>query len=110
MNLILRLFATAVLMLGTCSVSNAMSKGWESTRIEQWNTAKSVMRDLDLEVKASSGSIVVQSNHPVQIKIFTILGRLVTSETVPSGAFRFTFPVHGVYIVKIGDMTCKVAV
>ena len=44
------------------------------------------------------------------MKIFTILGRLVSSDSIPAGTSQFLLPAHGVYIVKIGDVTCKVAV
>ena len=30
--------------------------------------------------------------------------------TAPQGTSQFTLPAHGVYIVKIGDVTCKVAI
>ena len=90
--------------------AQAAPKGWESVRSEQISMTKSVMKDVEFEVKTTSGAIVVQNNQPVQIKIFTILGRLINSETLQPGSSRFTLPAHGVYIVKIGDLTCKVAV
>lgn len=87
----------------------AASKGWEPVRVER-SDAKSVVRETELEIKAASGVIIVSTNHPVQIKIFTILGRLVNSETLPAGKSQLQLPAHGVYIVKVGDLTCKVAV
>ena len=54
--------------------------------------------------------IIITTNHPVQVKVFTILGRLVSSETAPAGKSQLALPAHGVYIVKVGDLTCKVAV
>lgn len=85
------------------------AKGWESVKSE-YADAKTVIKDTELEIKADSGVIIVNTNHPVQIKIFTILGRLVNSETLPAGRARLQLPAHGIYIVKIGDITCKVAV
>ena len=46
----------------------------------------------------------------IQIKIYTILGRLVSQDTVGPGTFQFQVSTHGVYIVKIGQLTCKVAI
>lgn len=88
----------------------ASAAGWEPVKTEQSATAKSVMKHTEFEVKATSGAIMVTANHPVQIKVFTILGRVVSSETLPQGTMRLQLPAHGVYIVKIGDLTCKVAV
>lgn len=87
----------------------AAPKGWEPVKTERAD-AKTVSRDSDVEVKSASGVIIITANHPVQVKIFTILGRLVSNETVTSGSSQLQLPAHGVYIVKIGEMTCKVAV
>jgi len=84
--------------------------GWEPVKSEQASTAKSVMKDSELEIKASPGAIMVSNSRQVQIKVFTILGRLVSSETLPPGTSRLLLPTHGVYIVKVGDLTCKVAI
>lgn len=106
-----RKFVIALLSVMVFSVAAySMPKGWEPVRTEQSANAKTVMRDVELEIKANSNTIIVQSNRQIQIKIFTILGRLITSETLPPGSARYVLPVHGVYIIKVGDMTCKVAV
>ncbi len=82
---------------------------WEPLKSERAD-AKAVVRETEVEIKTASSTIIVTSNHNVQIKIFTILGRLVNSETLPPGTNQLTLPAHGVYIVKIGNLTCKVAV
>ncbi len=82
---------------------------WEPLKSERAD-AKTVVRETEVEIKTASSTIIVTSNHNVQIKIFTILGRLVNSETLPPGTNQLTLPAHGVYIVKIGNLTCKVAV
>lgn len=87
----------------------AAPKGWEIVK-EERTDAKSVIRDTELEIKSASGLIIINTNHPVQVKVFTILGRLVSHETVQSGRSQLQLPAHGVYIVKVGDLTCKVAV
>lgn len=88
---------------------SAATKGWEIIKEERID-AKSVVRETELEIKSASGIIIINTNHPVQIKVFTILGRLVSSETVQAGKSQLQLPAHGVYIVKVGDLTCKVAV
>lgn len=85
------------------------AKGWEPVKTE-YNDAKIVTRDSMIEVRSQPGMIIVSSGQQTQIKIFTILGRLVNSETLPAGTMQYLVPAHGVYIVKAGDITCKVAV
>lgn len=99
----------AAVMIAAAQPAAASAKGWEPLKSER-SDAKQVVRETDLEIKSATGVIIVQANHPVQIKIFTILGRLVNSETLPAGRSQLQLPAHGVYIVKVGDLTCKVAV
>ncbi len=82
---------------------------WESVRTERVTEAKSVLRTTELEVKASRGQIFVTTTRPVQVKVFSILGQLVSQENIPAGTSRLALGAHGIYIVKIGDLTCKVA-
>lgn len=87
----------------------ATSNKWEPLKTERTD-AKTVVKETELEIKTASSTIIVTSNHSVQIKIFTILGRLVSSETLPAGTSQLSLPAHGVYLVKIGNLTCKVAI
>lgn len=106
---ILTLSVAFLLFSGGFAAAAALPKGWEPAKSE-YASAKSIIKETEFEIKVSPGVILVNANHPVQIKIFTILGRVVNSETLPAGTSRFTLPAHGVYIVKVGDITCKVAV
>lgn len=102
----------ASLLLACCLLASSLpayARGWEPVRTES-TAAKTVARDSDIEIKSAPGQVQITCNHASQVKIFTILGRLVSSDTIPAGTSRFLLPAHGVYIVKIGDLTCKVAV
>ncbi len=101
----LLLLAASLLSLNAA----AAPRGWEVVKTERADV-KTVARDSDIEVKAASGIIIVTSGHHTPIKVFTILGRLVNSDTLAPGKSMLQLPAHGVYIVKIGDLTCKVAV
>lgn len=100
-----------ILLLASASAASAFAapKAWEPVKTERTDL-KTVVKETDIEIKATQGLIIVSCNHPTQIKIFTILGRLVNNETLPAGRSQLLLPAHGVYIVKIGDLTCKVAV
>lgn len=104
----------AFLLLMVCAVLTfapvpVAARAWEPVKSERAD-AKSVAKESELEVKAASSTIIVTTNHQVQIKIFTILGRLVNSETIPPGTSQLSLPAHGVYLVKVGSLTCKVAI
>ncbi|MDE5871552.1 MAG: T9SS type A sorting domain-containing protein [Muribaculaceae bacterium] len=105
----LRVLTTIALLLVAVAVpSLSYSKGWEAVRADV-SGLNSVAHDNDVEIRVSPGHVVVVASQPVQIKVFTILGQVVSSETLPAGTSRLPLS-HGVYIVKVGDLTCKIAV
>lgn len=87
----------------------ATPKGWEQVKTE-YNDAKRVVKEPEIEILTSQSAVIVNTSKPVKIQIFTILGRLVTSETLPAGVSQFSINAHGVYIVKVGELTCKIAI
>lgn len=83
-------------------------KGWEPVRSDV-SQLSPVAHDNDLVVRVAPGQVVVSSSQQIHIKVFTILGQMVSNETLPAGVNRLSLS-HGVYIVKVGDLTCKIAV
>ena len=105
----LRVFMTvAVLMAAAVIPSLCIAKGWESVRADVSGLSAVAQGD-DVEIRVAPGHVVVVASQQVQIKVFTILGQVVSSETLPAGTSRLPLS-HGVYIVKVGDLTCKIAV
>ncbi len=105
----LRVFmASVAIMAVALSPALCDAKGWEPVRADV-SGLNSVAQDEDVEIRVSPGHVVVVAAQQVQIKVFTILGQVVSSETLPAGTSRLPLS-HGVYIVKVGDLTCKIAV
>ena len=94
--------------LGTAATA-ATPKGWEQVKTE-YSDLKPVVKETEIEIFTSPSLVIVNTSKPVKIQVFTILGRLVSSETLPAGASQLTIQAHGVYIVKVGELTCKIAV
>ena len=90
-------------------IAQGAEKDWEPAK-RQYSDAKTVSHNSEIEIRTMPSVILVNLNQPAKIEIFTILGRLVSEKTLQPGSYEFELPAHGIYIVKIGDMTCKVAV
>ncbi len=105
----LRIFITVAMVLAAVFLPSLCdAKGWETVRVDV-SGLNSVAKDNDVEIRVSPGQVVVVTSQPVQIKVFTILGQVVSNESLPAGTSRLQLS-HGVYIVKVGDLTCKIAV
>lgn len=98
-----------ILILAVTTVRGVNSvNGWEPVKTEIRN-AKFVIKDAEVEILTAPGYIIVNTERQIDIKVFTILGRLVSAETLAPGASRLPLTTHGVYIVKVGELTCKIA-
>lgn len=107
-RLLCKAVVAAVIGVAAISAIPSSAKGWEQVRTDV-SALNSVARDNDVEIKVSPGHVVVVTSQPIQIKIFTILGQVVCSDSLQPGVSRLPLS-HGVYIVKVGDLTCKIAV
>lgn len=89
-------------------IQAASPKAWEVVKADRSST-RLVVKDADVEIRTQPGAIIVIASKPVEIKVFTILGQLVSHEHLPAASFRLPISNHGIYIVKAGELTGKVA-
>lgn len=94
-------------LLSGTTIVEAAGRPWEQLKTDR-SDAKSVARETEVEVKAAPSTIVVTCSRAMTVKVYTILGQLVSSETLPAGTSQLHIPGHGVYIVKISNIACKV--
>lgn len=99
----------ALVLLSLAVPAAVYAKGWEPVKTEK-TQGQRVVYDSELEIKTSGGIIYVNTSRNVNIKIFTILGSRIADDNLTPGSYQFAVPTHGVFIIKAGDLTCKVAV
>lgn len=101
-----------IVLLGMALLSvpgSAYAKGWEPLKADT-EKARRVASDTEIEIRTDRGMIYISTNRNLNIKIFTILGSQIANDNLAPGSYQFAVPAHGVYIIKAGDLTCKVAV
>ncbi len=101
-----RLIISCVVLLSICCGANAAS-AWERTggkiqteRIEAEGP----------EVRVSEGYVYVTTSRPTTVKVFSILGQLISQETIQPGISRFRLPSRGIYILKVGTLTKRITI
>lgn len=108
-NMLRRLLMVAVALLLSLPW-DAAARSWDIVRLDAVPEAKVVVRQTDVEIRAARGVIYIVTNRPVKVEVYSILGHLVAKSSLQNGSYRMSFNNHGVYLVKIGDLTCKVAI
>lgn len=102
-----------ILLLGAAVIAAPIqmyaAKSWEVIRSERLSEGRVVTRTTEMEVRTTPGTILINTSRPVQVRVFSILGQLVSSETIPAGMSQLNIGSHGLFIVKAGDVTCKVS-
>ena len=87
----------------------ALPNDWESTKHEH-PEAKAVSRNSIVDIKTMPSLLLINVTQTARVEIFTILGRVISDRVLQPGSYEFELPAHGIYIVKVGELTCKVAV
>ncbi|MBD5251370.1 MAG: T9SS type A sorting domain-containing protein [Barnesiella sp.] len=57
-----------------------------------------------------NGYVYIYTSEPVTVKIFTILGQLISTEKVAPGTHRLKINTRGIYILKLGSMTRRITI
>lgn len=89
-----------------------MPAEWERAAMPTQQTA-GVAVDADgerFDICSHGGYIYVSTSRAVTVKVFTLLGQLVSSQTVPAGTSRLRMPARGLYIIKTDSLTRRVTV
>lgn len=100
------LCVAAAFAAGGISVHSAEPQ-WETLRTEQSSEPGDTDR---LDVVVRSGYLYVTVSRPTPVKIFTILGQLVSQRNLPAGTSRLRLKGRGMYILKTDLATRRVTV
>ena len=96
---------TAILLCICYGVSAAPA--WERTG----GKVQPELRDAEgPEVIVSEGYVYVSTTRPTTVKVFSILGQLISQETIQPGISRFRLPSRGIYILKVGTLTKRITI
>jgi hypothetical protein len=96
-----------MLTMTTAVVTNAKVQ-WKETAGEV--QGKRLTAADGVEIFQRSGTIIIRTQHAIQVKVFTILGQLVSQATLPAGTSELKLSSRGIYMVKVGSITQKVAI
>ena len=73
-------------------------------------TQGSVALSDGVELTSTSNTIVVKTNHRIQMQVFTILGQLISRAYLNPGTSELRVNSRGIYIVRVGNEAQRIAV
>ncbi len=93
-------------------------EGWSQNQRMQWEEVTQPIHIQSInDPRTSDGikiyklnqAIIIKTPQPLQVKIFTILGQLINQESLQQGTYQYKIDARGIYIVKFGSYTQKIA-
>ena len=101
---------TLVLTLGLQNVALAEVQWRETNREVQgkmWNDPKT---SDGVEIYGRNGTITIVTPKRITVRVYTILGQIVSQATLQPGTSELRLGSRGIYLVRIGNITQKVAI
>ena len=84
---------------------------WHETNREMTGKALNDPRTSDgIEIYGSNGTITIVTPKRITVRVYTILGQMVSQATLQPGTSELRLGSRGIYLVRIGNLTQKVAI
>ena len=106
----LAVILTMMLALGFGNTTLAEIQ-WHETNREMTGKVLNDPRTSDgIEIYGSKGVISIVTPKRIQVRVYTILGQLISQATLNPGTSQLRIGSRGIFLVKIGNLTQKVAI
>ena len=97
-----------VLGLGNAALAEVQ---WHETNREVQGKSLNDPRTSDgVEIYGSNGVITIVTPKRITVRVYTILGQMISQATLQPGTSELRLGARGIYLVRIGNITQKVAI
>ncbi|MBQ6078767.1 MAG: T9SS type A sorting domain-containing protein [Muribaculaceae bacterium] len=100
---------TLVLSLGLGNTALAEIQWHETNREVQGKSLNDPRTSDGIEIYGSKGTITIVTPKRITVRVYTILGQMLSQATLQPGTSELRLGSRGIYLVRIGNITQKVA-
>ena len=97
-------------MLGLGNMALAEVQWHETNREVQGKSLNDPRSSDDVKIYGSNGTITIVTTKRIVVRVYTILGQVVSQATLQPGTSELRLGTRGIYLVRIGNITQKVAI
>jgi flagellar basal body rod protein FlgF len=99
-----------VLSLGLENAALAEVQWRETNKDVQGKTWNDPRQSDGIEIYGRNGTITIVTPKRITVRVYTILGQMVSQATLQPGTSELRLGSRGIYLVRIGNLTQKVAI
>ena len=99
-----------VLTLGLENVALAEVQWRETNREVQGKSWNDPRTSDGVQIYGSNGTITIVTPKRITVRVYTILGQMVSQATLQPGTSELRLNSRGIFLVRIGSLTQKVAI
>lgn len=103
-----RIAALLIIVLALLSSSDTVAQQMQWREVPSRSITETRANDT-VEITGNNGVITIRTTRRIQVRVFTILGQSVSVATLNPGTSELKVGSRGIFIVKIGNITQKVA-
>ncbi len=100
---------TIVFTLGLGNAALAEIQWHETNREVQGKCLNDPRTSDGVEIYGSKGTITIVTPKRITVRVYTILGQVVSQAVLQPGTSELKLNSRGIYLVRIGNLTQKVA-
>ena len=97
-------------MLGLGNIALAEVQWHETNREVQGKSLNDPRTSDGVEIYGSNGVITIVTPKRITVRVYTILGQMISQATLQPGTSELRLGSRGIYLVRIANITQKVAI
>lgn len=98
------------LICAASALMPAAARPWEEASRRDAPQSEIQIDSEQIDITVKDGWVYITTQKTVQVKIFNILGQIISSETIQPGTHRFHLSARGIYILKAGGITRRITI
>ncbi|MBQ8773652.1 MAG: T9SS type A sorting domain-containing protein [Muribaculaceae bacterium] len=81
---------------------------WETLNTSVRN--EQMVENDDIHISSHDGYVYLSTPHSTNVKIFSILGQVISQKDIKPGSYRIRLASKGIYILRAGSITRRITI
>lgn len=98
------------IIISTSILTARSDTAWETLDTSTSVRNEQVVENNDIHISSHDGYVYLSTPHSTNVKIFSILGQLISQKDIKAGSYRIRLASKGIYILRAGSITRRITI